>query len=213
MTTTAGARADVGSSTAAALELEGVTRRHGGRSAWAPLDLTLEPGTVCVLTGANGSGKTTLLRLAAGLLHPSGGTRRCTGTALYVHAGGGLRSAQTLLDAVTSTAVLAGRREAAAPALAALGLQALATRRLGTLSAGERVRATLAAALAVRPAVLCLDEPTGALDEQGLALLLRVLGDLRADGVATLVASHQPEALVPCAEAHLRFAQGRLVAA
>lgn len=203
----------MGSRTTAALVLEGVTRSYGGRSTWAPLDLSVEAGAVCLVTGANGSGKTTLLRLAAGLLRPSAGTRRCTGTALYVHAGAGLRSAQTVADAVASTAALAGRRDATPSAIALLGLQPLASRRLGTLSGGERVRAALAAALAVRPAVLCLDEPSGALDRQGLLLLLEVLEELRVGGCATLLASHQPEALVSHADAHLCFADGRLAAA
>ena len=213
MPTSAPPRVALRTGIATALVLEQVTRRHGGRNAWAPVDLTLEAGTVCVVTGANGSGKTTLLRLAAGLLRPTGGTRRCPGTAVYVHAGAGLRSAQTLADAVAGTAGLAGRRDAATPALTLLGLQSLGSRRVGTLSAGERVRGALAAGLAAQPAVLCLDEPTGALDEQGVALLLRVLAQLRERGCAVLVASHQPGALVPHADAHLRFFGGRLEAA
>jgi ABC-type multidrug transport system ATPase subunit len=195
-----------------ALTLQGVTRRHLGRSAWAPVDLRLDAGTVCVLTGANGSGKTTLLRLAAGLLRPSSGLRRCPGRALYVRAGAGLRSAQTVAQAVAGTAALAGRQDAAPAALARLDLEALAHRPVGTLSGGERGRAALAAALAVRPRLLCLDEPTGALDGQGVLLLLDVLDDLRAAGCATVVATHQPHALLASADAHLHLVDGRLVA-
>ena len=194
-----------------ALTLTAVTRRHLGRSAWAPVDLRLDAGTVCVLTGANGSGKTTLLRLAAGLLSPSTGLRRCPGRALYVRAGAGLRSAQTVMEAVTGTAALAGRQDAVQAAMTRVGLDALAHRRIGTLSGGERGRAALATALAVRPGLLCLDEPTGALDEQGIGLLLDVLDDLRATGCATVVATHQPHALIPRADAHLLLADGRLV--
>jgi ABC-type multidrug transport system ATPase subunit len=196
-----------------ALVLEGVTRQHGGHSAWAPVDLRVEAGTVCLVTGPNGSGKTTLLRLAAGLLRPTTGTRRCSGTALYLHAGSGLRSAQTVVEAVTGTAGLVGRQHQAGPALVRLGLDHLAHRRLGTLSAGERVRAALATAWAARPALLCLDEPTGALDDEGIRLLLGVLGDLREVGSATAVASHQPGALLPVADGHLQLRRGQLVTA
>lgn len=196
-----------------ALNLDRVTRRHAGRSVWAPVDLRLDAGALCVVTGANGSGKTTLLRLAAGLLRPTTGTRLCRGTALYLRAGSGLRSAQTVGEAVASTAALVGRKEAAQPAIARLGLEGLARRRLGTLSAGERVRATLAGALAVGPALLCLDEPTGALDEDGVRILLCVLQDLCGTGSAILVATHQPDALLPLADAHLQLIDGRLVTA
>ena len=193
--------------------LRGVTRAHAGRPVWRPLDLEIEPGTVALITGANGSGKTTLLRVAAGLLRPSTGTRSCTGTALYVRAGAGLRTAQTIAGAVASTARVAGRRGEVASALTLVGLDSLRDRRLGTLSAGERVRASLAAAAAVQPAVLCLDEPTGALDEHGARALARVVEHLRQSGTAILVATHQPQALLVRADAHLRLVDGTLVSA
>ena len=198
--------------TGEALALARVTRRHADRNVWAAIDLSLDAGTLCVITGANGSGKTTLLRIAAGLLRPTAGTRLCPGTALYVRAGTGLRSAQSVGEAVATTAALVGRQDAAQAAVARLGLDAMGSRRVGTLSAGERVRAALAAALAARPALLCLDEPTGALDEEGCRILLRVLEDLRDAGCAVLVATHQPDVLLPVADAHLRLLDGRLVA-
>jgi ABC-type multidrug transport system ATPase subunit len=191
-----------------ALRLAAVTRRHGARAVWAPLDLSLAPATLTVVTGPNGSGKTTLLRLAAGLLRPTSGERQCCGTALYVRGGGGLRSAQTVAAAVATSAGLAGRREAAAGALDLLGLAALRDRRVGTLSAGERVRAALAAAVACRPALLCLDEPTAVLDERGVTDLVAVLTTVRAEGTALLVATHQPDALLTAADAHLGIADG-----
>jgi ABC-type multidrug transport system ATPase subunit len=192
------------------LVLERVTRRHGGRSVWAPVDLRLGPGTVCVVTGANGAGKTTLLRLAAGLLRPTTGARRCSGVALYLRAGSGLRTAQTVRDAVAGTAGLVGREQQAPPAVTRLGLDRLAHRRIGTLSAGERVRVSLATAWAAAPALLCLDEPNGALDSDGVRLLLGVLDDLRTGGCATMIASHQPGGLLPSVDAHLELVDGHL---
>ena len=193
--------------------LRGVTRSHAGRPVWWPLDLQLDAGTVTVVTGANGSGKTTLLRVAAGLLRPSTGIRTCSGTALYLRAGGGLRSAQTVADAVVSTARLVGRQQAAASALTLAGLDPLRDRRLGTLSAGERVRAVLASAVAVQPAVLCLDEPTGALDDRGLSALVGIVEHLRRRSTALLIATHQPQALLPVADAHLQLLDRQLVRA
>lgn len=197
----------------AALRLHGVTRAHAGRQIWRPLDLDLESGTVVVVTGPNGSGKTTLLRVAAGLLGPSSGTRSCRGRALYLRGGAGLRSAQTVGEAVASTAGLVDQRESAGAALALVGLHDLQHRRLGTLSAGERVRAALACAVAVQPALLCLDEPTGVLDDHGVTTLVRVVEHLRDRGTATLVATHQPAALLVGADAHLQLRDGELVRA
>ena len=192
------------------LRLAGVTRAHAGRAVWPPLDLALEGGTLTVVTGPNGSGKTTLLRLAAGLLRPTTGERECTGTALYVRGAAGLRSAQTVRDAVAGNAALVGRRGAAPEALRLLGLETLAGRRVGTLSAGEGVRAALAAAVACSPALLCLDEPTAALDDAALADLVAVLEAVRAAGTALLVATHQPDALLPVADARLVLGEGRV---
>ena len=131
--------------------------------------------------------------------------------ALYVRAGAGLRTVQTVAEAVGATVALAGRQDAARAAMLRLGLDPLTHRRIGTLSGGERGRVALAVALAVRPALLCLDEPTGVLDEHGLRLLLDVLEDLRAAGCATVVATHQPQSLLPSADAHLHLVDGRLV--
>ncbi|TQN42543.1 ABC-2 type transport system ATP-binding protein/putative ABC transport system ATP-binding protein/heme exporter protein A [Blastococcus colisei] len=195
----------------AVLQMRGVSRIHGGRAVWAPLDVSLAAGTLTVVTGPNGSGKSTLLRLASGLLRPSSGSRECAGRALYVRGGGGLRGAQTVADAVTSTAGLAGRRGAVADAVDLLGIGALAHRRVGTLSAGERVRAAMAAAVACRPALLCLDEPTAALDPQGTQDLAGVLDALRADSRTILVATHQPGVLLTVADAHLEIGDGRVV--
>jgi len=203
---------NVATTATTALVLTAVTRRFAGAPVWAPLDLQLGAGTVSVVTGGNGSGKTTLLRLASGLLKPTTGSRTCRGTALYLRAGAGLRSAQTVGDAVMTTAALVGRGAAAGAALELLGINSHAQRRLGTLSAGERVRATLAVAVAVEPAVLCLDEPTGVLDDRGVDLLVTMLGHLRSAGTAVLVATHQAAALLPVADAHLRLADGRLEA-
>lgn len=196
---------------AARLELAGVTRRHAGRRVWEAVNLHLTSGTVTVLTGENGSGKTTLLRIAAGLLRPSTGTRWCPGRAVYVRGGAGPRSALSVAEAVASTAGLAGRREHAPAALELLGVSGLAARRVGTLSAGERVRVALAAAWATEPSLLCLDEPTAALDENGATALVSFLAEVRRSGGAVLVATHQPERLLPGADAHLCLEAGRLV--
>ncbi|WP_158657616.1 ATP-binding cassette domain-containing protein [Blastococcus saxobsidens] len=107
------------------------------------------------------------------------------------HRGSPVWAPLDLALAAGTLTVVTGRRETATAAVQLLGLQALAHRRVGTLSAGERVRAALAAAVACRPALLCLDEPTAALDPHGTEDLVAVLDAVRADGGTVLVATHQ----------------------
>lgn len=205
------AKDNPGTGAVVAVRLRGVTRSYAGQAVWAPLDLTIMSGTLCVVTGPNGSGKSTLLRIAAGLLRPSQGRRDGGRRSLYVRGGGGLRSVQTVREAVRSTAALAGCGEADAT-LELLRVHHLAERRIGTLSAGERVRAALAVAIATCPTLLCLDEPTAALDDAALHDLLQVVLAVRRGGTAVLVATHQPALLLPAADAHLRLQDGQVVA-
>ena len=193
----------------AVLRLVEVSRRFDSVLAVAPLTLTLEPGAVCLVEGANGSGKTTLLRLAVGLLEPSTGQRVApVGPALYLRAGDGARGAQTVAQAVAFAARLGtGDLD---EALCLAQLDALSGARVERLSSGQRARVSLAVAVAARPRLACLDEPTAHLDEGGVACAARVVERLAADGTAILVATHDPQTLAEVADARLRFHNGLL---
>ena len=193
------------------LELRDVSRTFGQTLALAPVTLTLHEGTVAVVGGANGAGKTTLLRVAAGLLKPSSGTRRSHGRALYLSAGGGVRSGQTPRDAVAFAAALAGTPGDPDEVLDRCALTGSANVPAGRLSTGQRVRVTLAVALAARASLLCLDEPTSGLDAAGVPVATDVLAVLRTAGCAVLVASHDPRVLSSTFDARLDLRAGRLV--
>lgn len=173
------------------LELQQVSRRYGAALALAPLTLELEAGGCCVVMGANGSGKSTLLRLAAGLLTPSTGQRRATGRAVYLSSGSGARDAERVDRALAFPCVLRGDGADVDDVLHTVGLQALATKRVRTLSAGQRARLTLGMALAADADLVCLDEPTAHLDAAGVNTAARVVGRLVARGTGVLVATHQ----------------------
>lgn len=190
------------------LALDGVTRTYGSTLALAPLSLTVHPGSLCLVTGANGSGKTTLLRLAAGVLAPTGGERRAARPACYLRAGDGARSPQRVSEAVGFAAALGGGD--VSTALSSTGLEALESRRARELSAGQRARLTLAVALACRPALACLDEPTAHLDADGVSCALEVLAGLADGGAAVLVATHDAESLLGHADGVLRLRDGYL---
>ena len=208
MTTTLDRTSGVDS--AVALSLRGVSRTFGSTVAVAPLTLTLHAGTVCTVSGPNGSGKTTLLRLAAGLLAPSAGERHCRGRSLYLAGGGGVRAQQAPRDAVAFVLAVCRSGVEVDEVLDRCQLTGMSDVPAGRLSTGQRARVTLAVALAARPALVCLDEPTSSLDADGVAVATSVLAALRDAGCAVLVASHDPTLTAGAADAHISLYAGQL---
>ena len=96
-------------------------------------------------------------------------------------------------------------------ALARLRLSELASAYPRDLSTGERQRAALAAILIANPKVLLLDEPTRGLDYDSKEKLLAILADLRHDGVAVLLATHDVELVAKCASRIIILGDGEIV--
>lgn len=198
------------------VELAGVSRRFGSTLALAPLSLRLGEGTLTVVHGPNGSGKTTLLRVLAGLLTPSTGTRRMRGTAVYLRSGDGGRRAQTVVQALGFAARTRLPHKdadaAVARAVSVAGLHEVTSARLASLSSGQRARVTLATALVVEAALLCLDEPASHLDQAGIQVLAAVVSSVRSRGAAVVVAGPTAAALfLTDLDARLLLDRGRLV--
>ncbi|MFI9595407.1 ABC-F family ATP-binding cassette domain-containing protein [Nonomuraea sp. NPDC052265] len=155
------------------------------------LDLVVRGPERIALTGPNGVGKSTLLRLIAGELEPDGGTtRRADGRVAYL---------SQRLDLLDDELTVAGNLAAFAPAMPAAERMNLLARflfrgarahlRVGVLSGGERLRATLACVLCAEPApqLLLLDEPTNNLDLVSVGQLESALGAYEG---AFVVVSH-----------------------
>ncbi len=200
-------------------ELAGVVVAYDGRvvigSAGAGLDLSVRRGQLTVVAGRSGAGKSTLLRILLGLQRPDAGRVRLNGADLTdlsraelarARAGGsavvlqqihlaGTADASANLDLARAARGLAPDRAAGAALLARLGLSGLTGvdgRPVSGLSGGERQRLAVARAIAVRPALLVLDEPTSQLDEASAELMASTLLALTRSGPAVLVATHDP---------------------
>jgi iron complex transport system ATP-binding protein len=222
------------------IRMSGVGVRRGRSHLLRSVDWTVELDERWVVLGPNGAGKTTLLQLAAAQLHPSSGTAEVLGERLgavdvfELRPRIGLTSAalanrvpndETVLDIVVSAgyAVVGRWREEydvldtgrARHLLYQLGVQALADRRFGTLSEGERKRVQIARALMTDPELLLLDEPAAGLDLAGREQLVGRLATLAADPDAPtmVLVTHHVEEIPPGVTHGLLLRNGQVVAA
>lgn len=193
------------------------------------VSLSVLAGEMVAVTGPSGSGKSTLLACLAGLEEPTGGDVHVLGQrishrpepqraqlrAQYVGVlwqSSNLVAHLRVIDNVRLVRTFsraAGRDQA--QLLEALGLGHRADALPGQLSGGEAARAGLAVALANRPAVLLADEPTGELDSDTEAQVLRLLRDAARDGSAVVVVSHSA-AVTAVADRVVPLSDGQVVA-
>ncbi|HWM34261.1 MAG TPA: ABC transporter ATP-binding protein [Pseudolysinimonas sp.] len=219
----------------ALLKAVGVTRVFpspaGDVVAVKGVDLEVAPGELVVIRGRSGSGKTTLLTMLGGLDRPTSGRVELDGVDLASLGAGvadvlGVRIASVFqsfgLIAVLSAAENvevplrirrvppAERRQRVAAALAAVGLEGHAEQRPAELSGGQQQRVGLARALVGDPGILLADEPTGQLDsETGATIMKLIAGFVHQRGMAAVVATHDP-AMMKMADRVIDLHDGRL---
>ncbi|MBW6397578.1 ABC transporter ATP-binding protein [Roseomonas sp. HJA6] len=221
------------------LRLAAVERRYRSGAGELPVlrgaDLTLEQGEIVALVAPSGTGKSTLLHLAGLLEKPDGGEvfieGRAAGTlsddartAIRRDTIGFVYQFHHLLPEFTAEenivlpqlAAGVGRRaarERARSLLALFGLSGRESHPPGKLSGGEQQRVAIARALANRPRILLADEPTGNLDVgTSDRVFHELLEHVRGEGVAALVATHNPE-LARRMDRIVTLAEGRIAAA
>jgi ABC-type lipoprotein export system ATPase subunit len=230
-------RSTVGCMAAAVVAAEGVVKTYGeGRAARRVLDfasLHVQAGEVVAILGRSGTGKSTFLHLIGGLDRPEAGTISVGGEQV---TGAGERALSRLrrrrigfvfqffhlLPELSGEAnvLLAGRVRGAAPDAASrgralidgLGLRPVADSLPHQLSGGEQQRFAIARALVNDPDVLLADEPTGNLDVQAGAEVLRLLRAGASEGRAVVMVTHETAA-ANIADRVLTLRDGRLVPA
>ena len=192
--------------------------RRGGRAfnAVNHVSLSVEPGEFISIIGRSGSGKTTLLNMGAGLLHPTQGSVFFDGQDIYglrdkdisflrnekigyVPQGQSLLSNFTVFDNVCIPWFLFKREGdvegRAFILLEKVGISHLAASYPKELSGGEMRRAAIARSLINQPRILIADEPTGDLDTETTAEIMRLFSRIAEEKTAVLIVTHEPDTL------------------
>ena len=212
----------------AAVSLRGVAKNFGDVKAVDGVDLDIADGEFFSMLGPSGSGKTTVLRLIAGFEQASAGTILLGGEdvttkapfdrdvntvfqdyALFPH--------MSVIENVAYGLRVRGihkaeRNRMAREALATVRLENLADRKPGQLSGGQRQRVALARSIVVRPKVLLLDEPLGALDLKLREQMQVELKQLQRDlGITFVFVTHDQEEALTLSDRVAVFSEGKIV--
>ena len=215
--------ADTTSTAAPVLSVSRLDHRVSPDFALRSLTFSVNAGEGVAIIGTNGAGKTTLIRLVAGLLRPSGGEVRVCGTPprRWGQVGrhiGYVQQAKDLPDGVSVETYVKhqlklrradpGRYE---ELIALADLERYRHQYVRSLSGGSQRKLHVICAVAHRPDLLILDEPTTGLDPTARETLLELLGSLKKDGVGMLFASHHRDELVALADSVVVLHQGRQI--
>ncbi|HSV85894.1 MAG TPA: ABC transporter ATP-binding protein [Levilinea sp.] len=203
-----------------------LSKSYGAFHALAPADLALEAGQITLLTGPNGAGKSTLLLCLAGLLRPTSGRVLVDGHDLHRAEVAARQALAFVPDVPRFYAELTawehlffiaqahtsgdGFEQRAETLMKDFGLWDARHLYPHHYSRGMRLKLGLLLAL-IRPfKVLLLDEPTSALDQQSTTLLLERLTELRHEGRAILLSTHNPSIAADLAARQLHIAGGQI---
>jgi putative ABC transport system ATP-binding protein len=196
------------------------------------VDLEIGPGEYLAIMGPSGSGKSTFMNLLGCLDTPTRGdyflagenVAHLSGDALaalrnrtlgFVFQGFNLLPRMSLQDNVALPLVYAGvdkeeRRARARVLLDKVGLGQYAESLPNRISGGQQQRVAIARALVNEPRLILADEPTGNLDSHTSEEIMRLFGELNAEGITIVLVTHEPDIADHC-KRQVRFRDGELV--
>ncbi|MEU7021684.1 ATP-binding cassette domain-containing protein [Streptomyces sp. NPDC046203] len=206
------------------IELAGLTKRYGSKTAVDHLTFSVRPGVVTGFLGPNGAGKSTTMRMMLDLDNPTSGTVRIDGkhyrdlkeplkyigALLDAKAMHGGRSAYNNLLCLAQSNRIPERR--VGEVLDLVGLTAVARKKSKGFSLGMGQRLGIASALLGDPEILMFDEPVNGLDPEGIHWIRNLMKTLAAEGRTIFVSSHLMSEMALTADHLIVIGQGRLLA-
>jgi ABC-2 type transport system ATP-binding protein len=206
------------------IQIEGLTKRYGQKTAVDNISATIRPGQVTGFLGPNGAGKSTTMRMIVGLDRPTHGSVTLAGKryaelkapltevgalldAKAIHTG---RSAYNHLLAMAATHGIPKAR--VHEVIGMTGLESVAGKRVGGFSLGMGQRLGIAAALLGDPATLILDEPVNGLDPEGVVWVRQLARHYASEGRTVFLSSHLMSEMAQTADHVIVLGRGRIIA-
>ncbi|OHB67347.1 MAG: multidrug ABC transporter ATP-binding protein, partial [Planctomycetes bacterium RBG_13_60_9] len=196
-----------------AIDVHGMTKRFGERTAVNHVSLQVHTGEVCGFLGPNGSGKTTFIRMLCGLLRADAGSGTCLGHDVITESETIKRQVGYMtqrfsfwedlsiaenLDFVARMYSMKNRKQAVQESIERLGLAQRRNQLAGELSGGWKQRLALAACMIHQPRLLLLDEPTAGVDPKARREFWEQIHQLAGQGLTFLIATHYMDEAERC---------------
>ncbi|MCD7826196.1 MAG: ABC transporter ATP-binding protein [Clostridiaceae bacterium] len=206
------------------IELQSISKKIKSNQVIDDISYVFEDGKVYGLYGHNGSGKTMLLRAISGLIHTDSGNIWIDGKKLHADisfppdTGIVIENMELLprYSAKDNLKILAKIKKTAddsaiTEALNRVGLDSQSTLRVKKFSLGMRQRLNIAQAIFEKQKLILLDEPTNALDEDGVQLIYKVIREEQQRGATIIIATHHEEDLKALCDVTLKISNGKIV--
>lgn len=204
--------------------IDNVSKTLKGNKVLDNIDYVFEEGKIYGLFGRNGCGKTMFLRMVAGLIIPDEGTVTIDGKVLqkdisFPESTGIVIEHMEMLpeySAYDNLKILAKINKIASDediikVIQDVGLDPYSKKKVRKFSLGMKQRLNIAQAIFENQKIILLDEPTNAIDEDGIQLIYKKLKELRADGATIIMATHNKEDIEELCDAIIRIDGGRIV--